>query len=365
MRRQTVRNASVTIRRKDVAELAGVSPAVVSYVLNGGPRGVAPETRARVLSAIEELDYRPNGIARSLRTSRTMTLGLVIPDSSNPFFAELARAVEEAAFDTGYTLLVGNATEDEGRQTTYVRTFLQRQVDGILLAPAHGPVECLTELRNSNKPWLLLDRRVDDLPDVSQVLVDSRGGAREATRHLLEHGRRNVACIAGPVDVTTAKDRVAGWHDALTEAGLRPTRQSIRHVPFTRSGGYEAAADLIDAGRPDAVFVASDEQALGALRAFAELGVKCPDDIAVVSFDGIASSAYAVPALTTMAQPFALLGQHSIARLVARMSDPRDEARDEAEVSVLPVSLVARGSCGCADPPGEKRDDATPGAFET
>ena len=186
----------VTTHRKDVAELAGVSPAVVSYVLNGGPRGVAPETRARVLAAVESLAYRPNGIARSLRMSRTMTLGLVIPDSANPFFAELARAVEEAAFDAGYTLLVGNATEDEARQTTYVRTFLQRQVDGLLLVPAHGPVECLTELRGSNTPWVVMDRRVD-VADVSQVLVDSRGGAHAATSHLLGHGRRVIALSLG------------------------------------------------------------------------------------------------------------------------------------------------------------------------
>lgn len=349
----------MTARRKDVAALAGVSPAVVSYVLNAGPRGVAQETRARVLSAIEALDYRPNGIARSLRTSRTMTLGLVIPDSSNPFFAELARAIEEAAFDGGYTLLVGNAAEDWKRQTAYVRTFLERQVDGILLVPAHGPVKCVTELRSAGKAWLVLDRRVDHLPDVPQVLVDSKGGARDATHHLLEHGRRNVACVAGPVDVTTTKDRVAGWHEALTDAGLHPTERLVRHAPFTRRGGYEAAADLLGSVRPDAVFVASDEQALGALRAFAELGVKCPDDVAVVSFDGIASSAYAVPALTTMAQPFALLGQHSIERLVARMSHPRDVA----EVSVLPVSLVARGSCGCAEPTGEGLGEAAARAW--
>ena len=345
----------VATRRKDVAARAGVSPAVVSYVLNGGPRRVARATRERVLSAIEELDYRPNVIARSLRMNRTMTLGLVIPDSSNPFFAELARAVEEAAFARGFTLLVGNATENEQRQTTYVRTFLQRQVDGILLVPAHGPVDCVAELRGADRPWLVLDRRVDHLLGVPQVLVDSRGGAREGTRHLLEHGRRAIACIAGPADVTTTKDRVAGWHEALSDAGLQPTKAMLRHAPFTQHGGYEAANELVASGRPDAVFVASDEQALGALGAFAERGLRCPNDVAVVSFDGIASSAYAVPALTTMAQPFLLLGQHSIERLTALLSG----VRDDNAVSVLPVSLVRRGSCGCVDPSGDKPEQGS------
>lgn len=345
----------MTIQRRDVAALAGVSPAVVSYVLNDGPRGVAPETRDRVLAAVKELGYRPNGIARSLKTKRTMTLGLVIPDTANPFFGELARAVEEAAFTAGYTLLIGNAAEDEGRQTTYVRTFLQRQVDGVLLVPTHGPVRCVAELHRSTKPWVVLDRRVDHLDDVSQVLADSRGGARDATRHLLDHGRRTIACIAGPLDVTTTRDRVAGWRDALTETGRRPVRRLVRHVPFGREAGYRAACDLFatSSRRPDAVFVASDEQALGVLRALAELGLHCPDDVAVASFDGIASGAYAVPGLTTMAQPFARLGERAIARLVTTIGEPEAPA----EVSVLPVSLVTRGSCGCAESSSSENDE--------
>lgn len=349
----------MVVRRKDVAELAGISPAVVSYVLNGGPRNVAPETRARVLAAIEQLDYRPNGIARSLRVNRTMTLGLVIPDTSNPYFAELARAVEEAAFDAGYTLLIGNATESQARQTTYVRTFLQRQVDGLLLVPAHGSVTCLEELRDSQKPWVLLDRRLAEFGDVPHVLVDNRGGARVVTEHLIGHGRRVVACIAGPRDVMPTTDRVAGWRGALRAAGMRPRQALVRHVPFGRRAGYEAALDLFAHDPPDAVFVASDEQALGVLRALAELGLTCPDDVAVASFDGIAQAAYSVPALTTMAQPFPRLGQEGLSHLLARMAAP---AAEPAE-SVLPVVLVARGSCGCPDPPGgEFRDEtaATP-----
>lgn len=336
------------VRRKDVAELAGVSPAVVSYVLNGGPRGVAEDTRIRVLAAIEQLGYRPNGIARSLRVNRTMTLGLVVPDTSNPFFAELARAVEEAAFDAGYTLVIGNATENQDRQTTYVRTFLQRQVDGLLLVPAHGPVACLPELVDSQKPWVVLDRHLDGVDDVSQILADNRGGAQVATEHLLGHGRQQVACIAGPRDVLPTTDRVAGWRRALTRAGRRPAKALVRHVPFGRRAGYQAALDLFADRGPDAVFVASDEQALGVLRALTELGLSCPADVAVASFDGIAPAAYSVPALTTMAQPFDELARAALTSLLARLADPDAPA----SVSVLPVELIARGSCGCPDPPG-------------
>lgn len=329
--------------------LAGVSPAVVSYVLNGGPRNVAEETRLRVLSAVEQLGYAPNGIARSLRANRTMTLALVVPDTSNPFFAELGRAVEEAAFAAGYTLLIGNATEDEERQTTYVRTFLQRQVDGLVLVPAHGPVGCLPLLEAAGKPWVLLDRRLGDRTDVSQILVDNRGGARLATEHLAEHGRSSIACIGGPRDVMPSTDRVQGYRDGLAQAGLRASAQLIRNVAFGRRAAYLAALDLFAAkDRPDAVFVASDEQAVGVLRALTELGLRCPADVAVASFDGIATSAYTVPALTTVAQPFTRLGTETVQHLLARMRG----SANGPEVTELPVTLVARGSCGCADPPG-------------
>jgi LacI family transcriptional regulator len=350
----------VVVRRVDVARLAGTSPAVVSYVLNGGPRSVAPDTKARVLAAVEQLGYRPNGIARSLRMNRTMTLGLVIPDTANPFFAELARAVEEAAFGRGYTLLVGNASEDETRQTAYVRTFLERQVDGLFLVPAHGPLTCQTELERFRTPWVILDRHAPGVSGVPEVRVDNRTGAFEATRHLLEHGHRQIACIAGPDDVMSANERVAGWRDALAAAGpeAQAAEPRLRQGAFGRRAGYEAARDLIAAGDVHAIFVASDEQALGVTRAIAEAGWRCPDDVAIASFDGIAAAAYSTPALTTMAQPFTDIAQAGMAALADLIA-----GNEVAPLStVLPVTLQARGSCGCADPPGGDLPEPSPAA---
>jgi LacI family transcriptional regulator len=338
----------VTARRADVARLAGTSPAVVSYVLNGGPRGVSADTKARVLAAIEQLGYHPNGIARSLRMNRTMTLGLVVPDTSNPFFAELGRAIEEAAFAHGYTLLVGNAAEIDERQTAYVRTFLARQVDGLFLVPAHGAAGCLPDLHRTRTPWVAIDRRLGGI-DAATVLVDNRGGARAATEHLLGHGRTRIGCIAGPRDVMPATDRVAGWREALAEAGVRPSEMRVLHGEFGRHAGYLAAKEILHDGQHDALFVASDEQAVGALRAVAELKLRCPQDVAIASFDGIAATAYSTPALTTMAQPFDAIGSTAVAGLVDRITEPAIPA----DTTVLPVTLVARGSCGCPDPSGE------------
>jgi LacI family transcriptional regulator len=351
----------VAVTRKDVARLAGTSPAVVSYVLNGGPRGVAAETKERVLAAVATLGYRPNQIGAALRRNRTMTLGLVIPDNANPFFAVLARAVEDAAFAAGYTLLLGNATDSEERQSRYVRTFVDQRVDGVILIPSHAHVASQAELRNT--PWIILDRRIDG-PPTSQLLVDHRGGSRTATDHLLGHGRRRVACIAGPNDVAIARDRVEGWRDALAAAALEGPAREMR-VPFGRDAGYHATLTLM-ATHPDvdAIFVASDEQALGAMRALAELGIRCPDDVALASFDGIPASAYSIPALTTIRQPVEELGRRSIEMLLDRIEDPQADL----ETVVLPTTLVVRGSCGCADPPGGEHPapvdpaDATGGA---
>jgi LacI family transcriptional regulator len=335
------------VKRRDVARLAGTSEAVVSYVLNGGPRGVAPATRERVLAAIEELGYRPNAVARSLRTNRTMTFGLVVPDNSNPFFAELARSIEDVGFEHGYTMLLGNAMDDDDRETRYVRALIDRQVDGLVVVPAHGGARAwIADLAQSGVPRLVLDREID-VPDATHVLVDNEGGAHEATAHLIEHGRRRIGCVAGLAGLHPTVDRVAGWRRALVEAGREPA--ALVHVPFGRADGYRAGRALLaKKKRPDALFVTSDEQALGVLRAAAEMGVRVPEDLAICSFDGIEGGAYTVPALSTMRQPVEEIGRLAVQWLVAKVADP---ARPAIRV-VCPTALVARGSCGCPDPAG-------------
>jgi LacI family transcriptional regulator len=333
------------VTRKDVADRAGTSPAVVSYVLNGGPRTVSTDARRRVLTAVEELGYRPNAVARSLRLNRTMALGLIVPDNSNPFFAELARAMEDAAFGRGYTLLLGNAMDDDERETTYVRAFLDRQVDGLLVIPSHGAASWLGELERARVPCLVIDRALP-WANVSCVVVDNEAGAFEATEHLVAHGHRSIACIAGPDDQPSAAARVRGWRRALQTHGLRAAQ--LCRGAFGRRAGYLAAQELSRRDpRPDAVFVGNDEQAVGVLAAAAAMGVAVPEDLAVVSFDGIPTAAYTVPSLTTVGQPFDELGTTVMTRMVQRIQDPAAPRTDD----VLPVALCRRRSCGC--PAGE------------
>ncbi|MFC5664419.1 LacI family DNA-binding transcriptional regulator [Kitasatospora misakiensis] len=358
--------------RQDVALLAGTSPSVVSYVLNNGPRTVAPATRERVLAAVKELDYRPNAVARSLRLSHTMTLGLVVPDAANPFFAELARALEDHAWAAGYTLLVGNTVDDPDREAGYIRTFLDRQVDGLVLIPAQGDQPWRTELARSGVPTLVFDRALDGA-GISQVLVDNVLGAQQATEHLLAHGRRRVGCVAGPLGIHPTVDRVVGWRRALEQAGLKagtgsggrtgweacPDAAPLLHGSFGLLDGYRSGRALLSRDRSvDALFVTSDEQAAGVLRAATELGIRVPEDLALVSFDGIAGGAYTIPALSTMRQPVEELGRTAIARLLDRMKAPDlPITRD-----VLPVTLLARGSCGCPDPAGGEHTDLSTAA---
>ncbi|MEW2394297.1 LacI family DNA-binding transcriptional regulator [Streptomyces venezuelae] len=344
--------------RLDVARLAGTSPSVVSYVVNNGPRSVAPATRERVLAAVRALDYRPNGVARSLRMRHTMTLGLVVPDAANPFFAELARALEDHAWAAGYTLLVGNSVDDAGREAGYLRTFLDRRVDGLVLIPSQGDRPWRAELARSGVARLVLDRELDGVA-ASHVLTDNRGGAFAATAHLLAHGRRRIGCVAGPAGIHPTVDRVAGWRAAMAEAGLGDA--PLLHGSFDRLAGYRSGLALLSEDRRfsggrrlpggrrvDALFVTCDAQAAGVLRAATELGIGVPDDLALVAFDGIAAGAYTTPALSTMRQPFEELGRTAVRRLLAHVRDPGlAPTRD-----VLPVTLLARGSCGCPDPAG-------------
>jgi LacI family transcriptional regulator len=333
--------------RDDVARRAGVSNAVVSYVVNAGPRPVAPATRERVLAVIEELGYRPNSVARSLRARRSFALGLVVPDSANPFFSELGKAVEDAGFDAGYTLLLGNSMDDEERERHYVRTFIERQVDGLVLISVSRSGLVASELGDSRIPVVSL-QSLDARIQAPTILVDNEGGAAEAVRHLLEHGADSVACLTGPAGIPSADERAHGWAAALDAAGAPVAGRVCVRTEFSRSSGYRAALRLLVKQRPRALFVASDEQAYGVLRAAAELGVRVPGELALVAFDGIPANEFTVPSLSTMRIPFRELGRAAVRCLVDQIDGGRSP---EGGVDRLPATLERRASCGCPDRP--------------
>ncbi|MFJ4439667.1 LacI family DNA-binding transcriptional regulator [Streptomyces sp. NPDC088923] len=336
------------VTRDDVARRAGTSTAVVSYVINNGPRPVAPATRERVLAAIKELGYRPDRVAQAMASRRTDLIGLIVPDARQPFFAEMAHAVEQAASERGKMVLVGNSDYADAREVHYLRAFLGMRVAGLILV-SQGPSEtAAAEIDAWDARIVLLHRRPSPIDDVA-VVTDDVGGAQLATRHLLEHGAPYVACLGGteqtPAEGDPVSDHVEGWRRAMTEAGL-PTAGRLFQSPYNRYDAYKVGLELL-AGpeRPPALVCATDDQAIGILRAARELRIDVPGELAVAGFDDVKEAALTDPPLTTVASDRTAMARAAVDLVLddaLRVSAPRRE-----RLRVYPSRLVIRRSCGC------------------
>lgn len=331
---------------KDVASRAGVSVATVSRVLNDHP-AVRPGTRTRVLAAVAELGYRPNVVARSLRTERTRTLGLVISDVLNPFFTELARSVEDEARAHGYSVIFGNADEQPDLQDHHVRTLLDRRIDGLLVSPTGGANQLMVEADQAGSPMVFVDRWINGV-DVPVVRTDGRQAVRDLVAHLLSLGHRRLAIIAGLASTTTGSERVEAFREALREHGLPLPRHYIGKGDFQAASGRHATARFLDLSRPpDAVFATDNLMALGAMDEIRSRGLRIPDDISLAAFDDIAWFVHTDPPITAVAQPTGELGRAAVRTLIDRV-----EGRPADSVT-LPARLVVRRSCG--EPGGIRR----------
>ncbi|MFF4606196.1 LacI family DNA-binding transcriptional regulator [Streptomyces sp. NPDC001339] len=324
---------------KDVAERAGVSVATVSRVLNG--RSPVAETRERVLAAVRELGYRPNNVARALRTARTGALGLIISDLTNPFFTELADAVEDAARGLGYSLVIGNAGECPEQQDDYIRTLLDRRIDGLLVSSAGTGSPMLSEVAASGTPLVLLDRTVPGV-DAPCVRTDGRAALTELAARLAALGRRRPAIIVAPAGTPTGDERLDVFRTALAAHGLTlPDERVGATLDLQPTGGRRVMSDFLDLPEPpDAVLATDNLMALGALDELRARGLRVPDDMALVVYDDVAWFAHTDPPLTAIAQPTRELGRAAVRTLLERI-----EGRP-AESVLLPARLVTRRSCG-------------------
>ena len=323
----------------DVAKVANVSIATVSHVING-TRFVSAERVERVHDAMRELGYVPDATARSLRIGRTDTIGLVVPDNSNPFFAALARWIEEAGFESGYTTILANSNERPDREHRYVSTLVSKRVDGLILSPSRGDHGTLTRLlQNANIPVVVVDRDAA-LPNADVVLYDNEGGSYEATRYLLELGHTRIGCVAGPADASSATDRVRGFRRAIAAARL--PEQPVVEADFHFTGGREATARLLDSGfKLTAIFAANDLMAAGAIRELAARGIAVPGDVSVIGFDDAPLAEMISPALTTMRQPLQEMAHAAVSLLLSRVTSGDGGAPVR---KVLATSLVVRDS---------------------
>jgi len=324
---------------RDVAQRAGVSITTVSHVINE-TRFVSPELRQRVQSVMAELDYQPNALARSLRRKQTHTLGMILPDSANPFFAEIARAIQRASFARGYSIILCNSDGDLDKELVYANVLMEKQVDGIIFVAAGLSTEHIQAIRDRDVPVVIVDR---DLPHVEAdaVLSDNLGGGYAATTHLLQLGRRRIGCITGPSDVTPSADRVMGYRQALAEYGIPVDEALFQRGDFQFAGGAAAMHYFLSLSEPpDAVFACNDLMAIGAMRVATAYGQRMPEDLAIVGFDDVPLASYSNPPLTTVAQPKQEMSELAIDLLMTRIAgqDMPPQRR------VLPTRLVVRHS---------------------
>ena len=339
----TDRHGPVTIR--DVARRAGVSTATVSRVLAGigNPR---PETAAAVMAAADELDYRPSGVARSLRMRRTRTLGLIVTDIQNPFFPELVQAADVAARGLGYSILLGSAAYDEHRAMHYLDLMVDRRIDGMIIASSQVSQASWQWLLRSPVPVVVVNAEPAGLP-VPVITGDNVGGTELAIRYLIGLGHRRIAYVQGSPTFTAAAARVDGFRRACAEAGLDP-----RHTPVVEGDGlYEGgvlAVEKLLAGDANVTAIAchNDVTAIGVLHGLRAAGRHVPREVSVIGCDDIAAASWVFPTLTTMAQEKTEMGRLAVELLAAAIEDPA-HAPPPATVR-LPMVLRERESTGRA-----------------
>ncbi|WP_039042447.1 LacI family DNA-binding transcriptional regulator [Sporosarcina sp. ZBG7A] len=322
---------------KDVSKLAGVSVATVSRYLNKNGY-VSKEAAETIAEVIEKLNYRPNNIARSLAGMKTATIGLMVPDILNPFFPELARSIEDAANEYGYTVMLCNTDNDSAKEQKYIDTLIQKQVDGIIISSYTIKPEHLTGLQKQSIPVVLMDN-VFSSDSIVSLTVENRQGGELAVQHLLEQGCSKIAHICGPLSITSSRDRTAGFEHACRGTDWF-TPSLIGYSDFTVKGGYTAMMDLL-ALHPnlDGVFASNDLMAAGALKALQETDHKVPQDVKVIGFDGIGLEMLN-PELSTIAQPIYKLGKTAMDSLIGLIRKESDIMTDQ----VFPVTLHAKQS---------------------
>jgi len=338
------------VNLEELGRLAGVSRSTVSRVVNGDAR-VSPDARSRVEDAIRASGYVPHAAARSLASNRTRILGLLIPGAvgfifSDPYFPKLVQGVVDAcnAADYGMMLMMEPADDPVASERIYQRVFRGRHLDGVILTTSLLDDPLIERLATDTLPAVLIGRH-PSLPSLTTVDVDNRGASCRAVQHLLGHGHRRVAHVAGPLDIMAAIDRSDGYRDALTGAGIPIDDSLVIECDFTEASGRDAMRRLLahPDGRPDAVFCGSDSMAAGGFRAIAEFGLSAPCDIAVMGFDGLEQHAVSFPHLSTVVQPIPELGRSAVGALLNRIASPDEPAAR----LMLPTRLALRGSCGC------------------
>lgn len=328
---------------EEIARVTGFSVSTVSRVLNKKSRKnrISAETEKIISEAAKELNYRPNEVARGLRLKRTHTIGLVVPDISNPFFAYVTHVIQMNAFDAGYSLIVCNTNEDIEMEVAQIELLRRKGVDGYIIMPVGTQHDHIKDLIEHKKPVVLLDRNIDEL-DVSSIIVDNYKGVYEAVDYMIKCGHERIAIIQGLQNTYTNNERVRGYKDALADNNLLVDENLILGDDFRSENGYYSTKSLLKLDNPPtAIFAFSDLITLGTLQAFNEENIKLPEDISLIAFDDIDFGPYLISPLTAVRQPRESMGEEAVKLLIDKMINKKDQGSQKI---LLDPKLIIRES---------------------
>ena len=330
----------------DIAEKAGVSKATVSRVLNNRPEGVGAETRLRIQKILTETGFQPSGLARGLATGKSLTVGLIIPNITNPYFPMLVRGVEDALNQSGYSLLLCNSNGDIVKEKNYVRVLMEKGVDGVILDSSEPDCDCQVELlEQKGIPFVLLDRLVEGSVKRFGVVVDNRQGARLAAEHLSSREACSLFFLNGPAELSQSMLRRAGVEDVWREKGLLADSLRVLSGDYSVDSGYRLTREILDqtvsGSLPfNALFACNDLMAVGALRALKEKGISVPAQVEVIGFDDIELAHLVEPPLSTVSQPALEMGARSAELLLKLINGKMPRPKTQ----VMMPTLVLRGT---------------------
>lgn len=322
---------------KEIAEMANVSSATVSKILNGKDQYISEATRQRVLEIVDREGYIPNAIAKSLKMKTTKTLGIVIPDVMNLFFSELARGIEDAAERRGYSVILCNSDNKLSKEERYIQVLQEKMVDGIILAASEQSVS--KSLKRRNTPLVLLDRDIAIDEEVGRIIVDNEDGAYKATQFLIDKGCRNIGFISCDDTNKSSGQRLKGHKRALRDNQMEVDENKIFLERYTIESGYQGTMKLLKSNNLDGICCGNDLIAIGAIKALKERKINIPRDMKVIGFDDIQISQYLDPPLTTIRQPIYEMGEEAVEMLISII-----EKEGKGNTKIFKTTLIERRS---------------------
>lgn len=324
----------------DIARAAGVSKATVSMVLSKKDVSISEETKSKIYKIAKELSYIPNSVARSLSTNKSFTIGIIIPDITNPFFAEISRAVEDSANSRGYNVILCNTDNEIKKERKYIELLISKLVDGVIFISGGNSNRNIEIINNNNIPFVLVDRDIEGDRDDYGVYCSSDDGIKQAVQYLYSTGKRNIVFVEGPAELEISKIRLQDFKRITSEYGLYK-KENIFESSFTIEGGMAAVKKIIEEVKDfDSIFFSNDLMAFGGIKALYRMGYRVPEDISVIGFDNIKISEFFEPELTTVSQPIYDMGMEAC-RLLIDVIDGKDIEEKQVYFN---SKLVIRGT---------------------